>query len=122
MDQTQLLNALRALGNDVTYDPEHYPKGPAEEDIPNLLGALALMLDVEIAERLRPGSPAMDAFRCGYVEVSTDVHSFVRTVAVRGFTTASLLNAPALSDNQTLQQFVGTVGGAADQLLEDFEL
>lgn len=117
-----MLNALRALGNDVTYDPEHYPEGPTEADIPHLLGVLALMLDVEIAERLRPGAPAMDEFRSGYVAVSTDVRSFVRTVAVRGFTTASLLNAPVLADNQTTRRFALTVGEAADQLLEDFEL
>lgn len=114
MDQTQLLNALRALGNDVTYDPEHYPDGPTEGDIPHLLGSLALMLDVAIAERVRPNGPAASAFQSGYVAVSLDVETFVRAAAVRASTAALLLHAPELADNETTSRFSKAVKAAAD--------
>lgn len=68
LDSQRVLDALRALGIGLTIDPEHGPSELTDEHLPDLLGALAGVVDMYAALVCGPGEEAAAArFMHGYL-------------------------------------------------------
>jgi hypothetical protein len=83
MTPEKLLDALRALGYEVVYDPDSHPNGPTEADIPDLLGRLTAALDAETTARVNPGDESIAEFREGYTSALAGRVDFFRAMIVR---------------------------------------
>jgi hypothetical protein len=83
MTPEKLLNALRAVGYEVVYDPESHPNGPTEADIPDLLGRLTAALDAETTAWVNPGNDSMAEFREGYTSALAGRVDLFRAMIVR---------------------------------------
>ncbi|THV29657.1 hypothetical protein [Glycomyces paridis] len=113
MTPNKLLDAMRALGYDVLYDPEHHPEGPTEEEIPDLLGRLAAMIDAAVSEHVKPGTDTMDKFRQGYMDHIPTRPDFFRTLMVRTATTGLLPDTAELHAVEGVSGFKDTLIVAA---------
>jgi hypothetical protein len=68
LDSQRVLNALRALGIGLIIDPEHGPTELTDEHLPDLIGALAGVVDIHSALVCGPGEDAAAArYMHGYL-------------------------------------------------------
>ncbi|WP_112136544.1 hypothetical protein [Glycomyces dulcitolivorans] len=117
MTPDQLLDALRALGYDVIYDPETHPDGLTDDDVPDLLGRLTSALDFETAYRVQPRTETMSEFQAGYMAGIESREEFFRALVVRTLMTGSLPETEQLRDLPGVTEFHDALGGAAHFLM-----
>lgn len=105
MTVEQLLNALRAFGYEILYDPETHPDGPTEDDIPDLLGRLASLLDFEATRRVRPATESMSEFQAGYMAAIDSQEDFFQALIVRTAITSLLPDTEQLREVDGVTEF-----------------
>ncbi|MEV3937322.1 hypothetical protein AB0K52_15250 [Glycomyces sp. NPDC049804] len=117
MTPEKLLDALRALGYEVVYDPESHPDGPTEGDIPDLLGRLTAAIDAETTALVNPGDESIADFREGYIAALAGRVDFFRAMIVRTSVTSLMPDTEQMREVDGVTDFRDALQVAGGRLV-----
>jgi hypothetical protein len=117
MTPEKLLDALRALGYEIVYDPETHPDGPTEADIPDLLGRLTAAIDAETTKSVNPGTDSIAEFREGYTNALVGRVDFFRAMIVRTSVTSLMPDTEQMRSIEGVTDFRDALQAAGGRLV-----
>lgn len=117
MTPEKLLDALRALGYEVVYDPESHPDGPTEADVPDLLGRLTAAIDAETTAQVSPGDESIAEFREGYTSALAGRVDFFRAMIVRTSVTSLIPDTDQMREIEGVTDFRDALQVAGGRLV-----
>ncbi len=80
----EICAALQAFEFDFVADPEQRPNGPTEDDIPQMLGVLAAVVDLQVLRNNLTNPQRLIEFNCGYSIVIPNSDEYHDTLVRRG--------------------------------------